>query len=144
MPGNKKISFHYVDIRFPLNQRKQLKEFLLVLFKKEGRQVDQINYIFCDDKYLLQLNQDYLNHDTLTDIITFELSPPDVPLISDIYISVERVRENAGFFKTPFYKELHRVIFHGALHLCGYKDKSKTEISRMRSAEDKYLGLYLG
>ena len=142
MSDDKKISFHYVDVSFGFTERTQLKAFLLKLFKKEKKPVAHISYIFCTDKYLLQLNQEYLNHHTLTDIITFELSHPSAPLISDIYISVERVRENAVVFKTTFYKELHRVIFHGALHLCGYHDKTKTAVSRMRAAEDKYLDRY--
>ena len=142
MPRSKKISFHYQDVSFPFSQREQLKAFLLKLLKKQGRAVDHINYIFCDDNYLLSLNQQYLDHNTLTDIITFELSAPGKPIVSDIYISIERVRENALVFTTPFYKELHRVIFHGAPHLCGYKDKSKIDASRMRAAEDKYLNIY--
>ena len=142
MAGMKKISFHYQDISFPFSNREKLKGFLLNLLKKEGRQVDHINYIFCTDAFLLTLNQEYLAHQTLTDIITFELSAPGAAVLSDIYISVERVRENAVLFNTPFYRELHRVIFHGALHLCGYMDKSTTDIARMRAAEETNLNRY--
>jgi rRNA maturation RNase YbeY len=88
------------------------------------------------------LNKTHLNHDTYTDIITFELSPKNEALIADIYISVERVKENAQSFTTSFQKELHRVIFHGALHLCGYKDKSKKQSQLMRFKEEENLILY--
>jgi rRNA maturation RNase YbeY len=142
MPGHSQISFHYVDVTLSFTKREQAKEFLLKLFKREGRKIGHVNYIFCNDDYLLDLNRQYLNHHTLTDIITFELSAPGQPVVSDIYISTERVKENAVIYKTPFYRELHRVIFHGALHLCGYKDKTKSDALRMRAAEDKYLNLY--
>jgi rRNA maturation RNase YbeY len=142
MPEDSKISFHYVDVSFPFSQRKKLKTFLLKLIKEQGRKVDHINYIFCSDKYLLELNKQYLDHNTLTDIITFELSAPAASIVSDIYISIERVKENAIVFATPFYRELHRVIFHGALHLCGYNDKSKADATRMRAAEEKCLDRY--
>lgn len=112
------------------------------LFKKEGRKVEAINYIFCTDDYLLELNKTHLNHDTYTDIITFELSGPHQPILSDVYISVERVKENSKLFNATFKRELHRVIFHGALHLCGYKDKSKEQSHQMRSKEEQYLNKY--
>src|SRR5688572_27775508 len=142
MPEVHKIKFHYVDVSFPFAERERLKAFLLGLFKKEGKKVEHINYIFCDDRHLLSLNEQYLNHNTLTDIITFELSDPGQPLVADVYISAERVRENAALFATPFYRELHRVIFHGALHLCGYKDKNKQQAQEMRSMEELYLKTY--
>lgn len=113
--------------------------FLKRLCMKEGKQVDTINFIFCTDQYLLELNKKHLNHDTLTDIITFEYNPPGQALLSDIYISIERVRENAVVFKTSFSRELHRVIFHGVLHLCGYKDKKPEESKLMRFKEEEYL-----
>jgi probable rRNA maturation factor len=137
------ISFHFMDVSFTLTQRNALKAYLLKLFKREGRAVDTISYIFCSDEYLLRINQDFLNHDTYTDIITFELSPKGAPVQSDIYISIERVRENATSFGTPFKHELHRVIFHGALHLCGYKDKSKQDALEMRTMEELHLNTYL-
>lgn len=89
------------------------------------------------------MNKQYLNHDTLTDIITFELSPKETPLTSDIYISIDRIKENAKDFHTSFTNELHRVIFHGALHLSGYKDKTKEQAQLMRSKEEEYLKKYL-
>jgi rRNA maturation RNase YbeY len=127
---------------FYFPRRTELKNFLLSLFKKEGKKVEAINYIFCTDEYLLELNITHLNHNTYTDIITFELSPQDQPVLSDIYISVERVKENAQLFKTTFQRELHRVVFHGALHLCGYKDKYKEQAQLMRTMEEHYLDAY--
>ena len=112
------------------------------MLQEEGKEVQAINYIFCSDKYLLDLNKDHLNHDTYTDIITFELSGPKQALLADIYVSVERVRENAKIFRQPFSKELLRVMFHGALHLAGYKDKFKTDSELMRKMEDKWLLKY--
>jgi rRNA maturation RNase YbeY len=109
----------------------------------EGVVAEEINYIFCSDKYLSELNIAYLNHDTYTDIITFQYTWPPQPVFSDIYISVERVRENGKIFGTTFLIELYRVIFHGALHLCGYKDKNKKDSAEMRKKEDLYLNLYV-
>ena len=136
------ISFNYADISFSFKSRNKLKEFLLFLFKNEKKQLEELNYTFCTDAYLLPINQNYLNHNTLTDIITFELSNPGHPIIGDIYISAERVKENASLFNTSFIKELHRVIFHGALHLSGYKDKTKEDEALMRQKEDFYLNKY--
>lgn len=110
--------------------------------KREGHTIDTINYIFCDDAYLLEINQQYLNHDTYTDIITFQLNPKGEALLSDVYISVERVKENAAIHNTTFTQELHRVIFHGLLHLCGYKDKTKKDQEEMRKQEDRCLNNY--
>lgn len=136
------IRFHFIHPPLHFPNRTRLKSFLSVLFKKEGFKVEAINYIFCTDDYLLQLNRGYLKHNTLTDIITFGLSKPKEPLIADIYISIERVKENSQLFHSGFLKELHRVIFHGALHLCGYKDKKPSDIKLMRSKEDYYLHQY--
>lgn len=139
---NKKINFHYLNIKFHFEHRAKIKEFILQLLKREGKKVDTINYIFCKDEYLIELNVSFLDHDTYTDIITFYYSEKDQPILSDIYISVERVRENAKKFQTTLNKELLRVIFHGALHLCGYKDKTETEQATMRKMEEFYLNLY--
>lgn len=99
--------------------------------------------MFCSDEFLLQINREYLQHDYYTDIITFDLSDPGGPVRGEIYISVDRVRENAKDLGTTLRKELLRVIFHGALHLCGYKDKTRQEQARMRDLEEKYLALYI-
>ena len=140
---SKKIRFNYLDRSFYLPARTELKLFILELFKKEGVSVADVNYIFCSDRYLLSINQSFLQHDTYTDIITFHYTPPDEAVESDIYISVDRVRENATAFKVPFKMELYRVAFHGALHLCGYKDKSAKEKREMRAKEDYYVGIYV-
>lgn len=136
------IHFHFITQQFTLKDRKNLKAFISLIMQKEGKEIDTINYIFCTDDYLLELNKSYLKHFTLTDIITFELSKPKEPALSDIYISIDRVKENAKTFQIPFKQEIHRVIFHGALHLCGYKDKSKNDKLIMRDKEDFYLNEY--
>jgi len=137
------IHFHYLTKPFYFPNRTQLKTYLQKLVKREGHTIDTINYIFCNDDYLLEINQQYLNHDNYTDIITFQLNPKEEGLLSDIYISVERVKENAQLHKTTFTQELHRVIFHGLLHLCGYKDKTKKDQEEMRKQEGKHLQNYL-
>jgi probable rRNA maturation factor len=136
------IHFHYLTKRFHFPNRTQLKSFLQKLAKREGYAIDTINYIFCDDEYLLSINQQYLNHDTYTDIITFQLNPKGEDLLSDVYISVERVKENAQLHNTSFTQELHRVVFHGLLHLCGYKDKTKKDQEEMRKQENRCLNNY--
>lgn len=141
--GTENIQFHYLVSGFRFMNRKKLKAFLAGKFVENNREVEQLNYIFCNDDYLLKINQDYLKHNTLTDIVTFELSPKAQPLISDIYISVDRVKENSKIFKTSFERELHRVIFHGVLHLLGYKDKKREDQERMRQMEDTYLKEYI-
>lgn len=112
------------------------------LFKREKQALEQLNYIFCTDEYLLTINRDFLQHDYYTDIISFELSEPGLPSLGEIYISIDRVRENAAIHNESFQRELHRVIFHGALHLCGYRDKTKKDALLMREKEDENLGLY--
>lgn len=125
-----------------LGNRRLLKAFILSIFRKEELQVETINIIFCDDKFLLTLNQQFLRHNYYTDILSFPLSANGKPLIAEIYISVDRVKDNAKNLESSFREELHRVIFHGILHFCGYKDKSQKEIKRMRDAEDFYLQAY--
>jgi probable rRNA maturation factor len=137
------ISFHYLTPVSSLRQRQQLKVFLQALAKSERKRIDHINYIFCTDEYLLTINQQYLQHDTYTDIVTFELNAPGDPLLSDIYISMDRVRENAKTYHVSSAQELCRVMFHGVLHLCGYKDKSKAEKEMMRIKEKYYLDKYM-
>jgi probable rRNA maturation factor len=127
-----------------LKDRTRLKKFIGKMVKKEGRQLAELQYIFCTDAYLLGINQEYLQHDFFTDIITFDLSEKGQALNAEIYISVERVRENAVNYSSTFKKELHRVIFHGALHLCGYKDKKPKDAQLMHQMEDKWLALYEG
>ena len=137
------IALHFLTRDFTLRNRSRLKDFVARLIRQEGHKTDHINYIFCSDAYLLQLNKEHLSHDTYTDIITFQLSPVGQPVLSDIYISIDRVRENAQSFHVPFSHELLRVMFHGALHLCGYKDKTPAQSKQMRQKEDHYLQRYL-
>lgn len=118
-----------------------LKSFIESLFTKEKKKISSINYIFCSDKKLLAINQQFLSHDFYTDIITFDLS--DSGLIqAEVYISIDRIRDNAKTLNTTFKSELHRVIFHGSLHLCGYRDKTRGEQGEMRKKEDFYLSRY--
>jgi rRNA maturation RNase YbeY len=126
-----------------LTNRRLLRKYILSIFKREKRGLKELNIIFCNDEYLLQLNRQFLQHDFYTDILSFPLSKPDQDLVGEIYISVDRVRENALTNKSTIKKELHRVIFHGVLHFCGYGDKTAGEIKNMRRMEDKYLRAYL-
>lgn len=135
-------NFHYQQ-PCSLSNRSELKRFMLRISELEKTKIESLDVIFCDDDYLHQLNVTHLNHDTLTDIITFDLTAPNHKTkTGELYISVTRVKENAKLFQTTFKRELHRVIFHGLLHLCGYKDKNKNDIVTMRSKEDHYLALY--
>lgn len=135
------IQFHFPQ-RVTLQERTRLKRFLGNLFRKESSPLAELHYIFCSDDRLLDINQQYLKHDYYTDIISFTLSEPGQPINGEIYISVDRVRENAHNFSSSLQKELHRVILHGALHLCGYQDKTERETKKMRQMEEKYLRLY--
>ena len=126
-----------------LGNRVALKAFIEKQMKKEGIIIECLQYVFCSDKYLLGINKQFLNHDYYTDIISFDLSETKGQLIGDIYISVDRVKENAKTVKTTQGNELLRVIFHGALHFCGYKDKKPADAKLMRSMEDKWLSAYL-
>lgn len=126
-----------------LKNRNKLKQFLFLLCKMEQKAIDEISFVFCSDDYLLSLNQQFLNHDTYTDIISFDYTEKGGPIKGEIYISTERVRDNAAHFNSSFIYELHRVIFHGVLHLCGYKDKLKADQTVMRAKEEFYLRRYL-
>lgn len=123
--------------------RNKLKKFIESIFISNKKKLKSLNYILCSDEYLLEINQQYLMHDEFTDIITFDLSEDQENISAEIYVSIDRVKENALIYKTSILQELHRVIFHGALHLCGFKDKKPKEISEMRKQEDKLLNNYL-
>lgn len=138
------INFTAHEVKLRLKERTRLKVFLKDLFKKEGQGLERLHYVFCSDEYLLTLNQEFLQHDTYTDIVTFELSDNPEVTEGEIYISIDRVQENAKKFNVTEDYELHRVIFHGALHLCGYKDKSKKEELLMRKKEEENLNAYFG
>ena len=141
-PSKSKVCFFSDDRTATLQNRTELKKFIESLFKKEGKVLEALNYIFCSDQKLLEINQQYLAHDYFTDIVTFELSSKGSPIVGEVYISLDRVRENSTNLSVSFKSELHRVIFHGALHLCGFKDKSKLETQTMREKEATYLRNY--
>jgi len=131
------ISFNY-ETKFSLNDEVRLSKWVTSVINSEGFIEGEIDYIFCDDNYLLILNQQFLNHNTLTDIISFDYSVGR-QINGEIYISTERVKENSDKFRTNIFEELHRVMVHGILHFCGYKDKSKKEKELMRLKEDFYI-----
>ena len=136
--------FYEQNIISGLKNKRKLSAYLDKLVKRElkGIKKTDFTYIFCTDEALLEMNQQFLDHDTYTDIITFDLSGSDDAVEAEIYISAERVKDNAARFKADYTDELHRVIFHGALHLCGYKDKTKADKEEMRRQEDKCLVQY--
>ena len=134
------ILFHTLTT-FDLRHKLSFKSWLKSVAAAEGFRVGDINYIFCDDEYLLGINQQYLQHDTFTDIITFDYVEKKV-LSGDIYISVERVKENSQIFNVSFGEELLRVLSHGLLHLCGYKDKTDAEAAEMRQKEAWAMSLF--
>ena len=134
------INFYYeTDIRF--DDQDLIIKWISSVIMSENKTEGEISFIFCDDEYLLKINQDFLNHDTYTDIISFDDSLGD-QLNGDIFISAERVKENAIKFKVLEEEEMRRVIIHGILHFCGYKDKSKEEQQAMRSKEDEKLLMF--
>jgi rRNA maturation RNase YbeY len=133
------ISFNY-EIDFKLENSEEIKSWISKVILEENCSEGDINYIFCGDEYLHKINVEFLNHDTLTDIISFDYSVGK-ELRGDIYISVDRVTENASDYGTKFIDELDRVIIHGILHYCGYKDKSIEEEKLMRTKEDYYLSI---
>lgn len=134
------VLFHYADRQLNINHKRKIQSFIRQIFAKEKRPFSRLDYVFCSDEFLLQINRSYLKHDFYTDIITFDLTEPGgAETTGEIYISVDRVGENAASFKTALAEEMLRVIFHGALHLCGYKDKKKEDIALMRKKEDAYI-----
>ncbi len=136
------ILFRNADKTFLFPDKKRLKQFIEYLFKKEKKGLYELTYVFCSDEYLLGINRDFLKHDYYTDIITFDLSENPKQIIGEIYVSLDRIKDNAKTLKTSVKEETLRVIFHGALHLCGYKDKTKTDSMKMRKKEEQYLSLY--
>lgn len=136
-----KINFFNEDIQFHLSNKTIIRTWVALVIEEHKKSLKSINYIFCSDDFLLTMNEKYLNHNTYTDIITFNQSGNSEYIESDIYISVPRVRENATTLNISFDTELHRVMIHGVLHLLGFKDKSKNEKLEMRKSEDHYLVL---
>ena len=134
------ISFNY-ETDFELENEALYEEWVSKIIDSEDKTEGEINYIFCDDEYLLQKNIEFLNHDTLTDIISFDYTMGNL-ISGDIFISVERVKDNAADFNTEFIEELKRVMAHGILHYCGYKDKTEVDSALMRSKENEKINLF--
>lgn len=139
--SKEKILFHSEEIPFILKQKGEIRKWIKSAIQAEKRVPGDISFIFCSDEYLLNINIQYLDHDTYTDIITFDNSEEDEMIEGDIFISIDRVKENAVQFNTSEQDELHRVIIHGILHLIGYTDKDKSHKSQMTDKENHYLQL---
>ena len=133
------VQFYNADRNLILKDKKRLKIFLPQIFTDSNKVLATVSYIFCSDDYLLQINNEFLQHDFYTDIITFNLSDKKKEITGEIYISIDRVKDNALQLNIRYTDEIKRVIFHGALHLCGYKDKKPNDIKTMRRAEDFYM-----
>jgi len=133
------IHFFEEDIAYKLQQKIKVKQWITAAIVEEGFKLQELTYIFCSDEYLLKINQEYLDHDTYTDIITFDSSEKEGFISGDIFISIPRIKENAEKFSVSEADELHRVIIHGALHLLGYTDKTPTAKKKMSQKEDYYL-----
>ncbi len=139
-----KIGIFSVGVNFQVKQKRIIKAWMESIVQSESFHVKQINLIFCDDLFLLNINKQYLSHDYYTDIITFDLADSELNIVeSEIYISVDSVLENSNNLKLSFSEELYRVIAHGILHLVGYNDKKKTERERMREKESQYIAKLL-
>lgn len=134
------INFNY-ETEFTLENEQVFADWLSAVIVSENKNEGEINYIFCDDEYLHKINVEYLNHDTLTDIISFDYTVGN-ELNGDIFVSVERVADNAKDFNVSFEEELKRVLAHGILHYCGYKDKSEADAELMRSKEDEKIAMF--
>lgn len=135
------LHFFEEEVKFKLPHPRKTSNWIKESIKKEKKKLVELNYIFCSDKYLREINIQYLKHKTYTDIVTFDTSEGPGLIQGDIFISIDRVRENAAKFNTEFEEEIHRVIIHGVLHLLGYSDKSSRKKSSMRKKEDAYLSL---
>ena len=138
------IQFFFAGVKIVLSERKRLKLFIEGMLKGENRKLISLSIVFCTDKYLLEINRQYLGHDYYTDIVTFNLAEDNEFIEGEIYISVDRIRENALINLVTTKHELHRVLLHGILHLCGYKDKLKSEKDTMTGLENHMLQKYLG
>lgn len=137
----KKINFFVEDIKFTLTKKKELRHWIASTIEHNFKNLQLINYIFTSDNYLLSINKEYLKHNTLTDIITFNQSTDQNLIEADIFISIERIKENSEKLNIPFIEELHRVMIHGVLHLLGFNDKNDSEKREMRKKENHYLAL---
>ena len=137
-----KVNFHLADVTYRITLKRRLKEFIPVIFQEEEKDWGQLDIILCSDKYLLQMNKEHLSHDYYTDILTFDLSSNEEKGIGEIYISIDRVKENANNMGMGVDNELTRVIFHGVLHLCGHNDSTKKLKEEIHKMEDSYLNLF--
>lgn len=138
---NEEIINFYSENEFELQHSSQFETWVKDVIASEGKKTGEISFIFCDDEYLLEINKQYLDHDTYTDIISFDNAMGNI-LNGDIFISTERVSENAAEYGVPFEEELKRVIIHGVLHFCGFKDKSKEEAQEMRAKEEEKMKMF--
>ena len=134
------INFNY-ETNFILENEEEIASWLSVVISSENKKEGEINYIFCDDDYLMKINIEYLNHDTLTDIISFDYSMGN-EISGDVFISIERVKDNAADYRVTFEEEIKRVLVHGILHYCGYKDKTNSDEIIMRSKEEEKIALF--
>ena len=137
-----KINFHFQSEFFTIPNKGKLKKHIEYIFNTENKIFTDLNIIFCSDKFLLKINTQYLSHDFYTDVITFNLSQNRNEIIGEIYISVQRVKENARSLSIPFFIELHRVMYHGVLHLCGYNDANQKSKRLIRKREECYLHIF--
>lgn len=140
--GKASIQFFSKNISFSLKNKTSLQKLILAVILKEKKKAGDINFIFCNDGFLFALNKKFLKHTTLTDIITFPFTMNKIAVSADIFISIQRVKENAKKFNVSFENELNRVMIHGILHLCGYKDKTTAQKKQIRKKEDYYLKLH--
>ncbi len=136
------INFFNEDIDFKFKDRNKFKVWLRKVAEKEGFRITDLNYIFCSDQYLHKINLEYLNHDTYTDIITFDNSEDETTIEGDIFVSIERVTDNSDTLNTYFEEEIRRVVVHGLLHLCGYDDHSIDDMAELRLLENNYILLF--
>ncbi len=136
----KDILFFNEDITYTVKEKQKIRQWIADTVKSEGfKRIGELNLVFCSDAYLLEINKQYLDHDTYTDIVTFDSSEDPDMIAGDIFISVERTDENAKKFNVSERDELHRVIIHGVLHLCGFHDKNKDDKQQMTAKENEYL-----
>jgi len=136
------VSFYSADVSIPIKHRPKIRKLIIDLFAKERTPFERLSFIFCSDEYLLHLNKKHLNHDYYTDVITFDLPNPLNQVAGEVYLSTERIKENAKAYNQAYQEELLRVMIHGALHLCGYKDKTRAGAREMRLKEEFYLHLF--
>ncbi|MEO6454378.1 MAG: rRNA maturation RNase YbeY [Ginsengibacter sp.] len=137
------VYFHYIQKKGKINNIREMKRIIKQLVVDQNKSLTRVDYIFCPDEYLLDINKKFLGQNSYTDTISFSLNKRGAPIIGEVYISMNRVRENAKEFKVSIKKETARVIFHSALHLCGFKDKTIRQNQIMRQLEDKYLQKYV-